>query len=160
MGASFIKITVAFLYATVFLFPIDKIIIPCYNITKGSFYMIRRNDMKIKRWMILTAVFAVLAGSIAASGCQTSNTASTANAGGSSNNTTNDCIACSNCTVAGQSYNCNDPDQCDAYIVACTANCEFNGKTYNCTTLGGCISFWGTFACDMCLQTCKGANQN
>ena len=47
--------------------------------------------MKMKRWMILTAVFAVLVGSIAASSCQTNNIASTANTEGNT--------ASSNCDI-------------------------------------------------------------
>ena len=114
--------------------------------------------MKIKRWVLLTALFAVLGGTIVASGCQTTNTASTANAGGASSDT--DCMLCYNCTVAGQTYNCNDPDGRSEYIDACMANCEFNGKVYDCTTPLGCMGFWSAITCNMCMQVCEGADDS
>ena len=108
----------------------------------------------MKRWMILTAVFAFLGGAIVASGCQPSNMVSTQN---SAAETTN-CTLCNNCSIAGQTYNCNDSDERNAYIAACTSNCEYNGKTYDCTTPLGFTSFWGAFGCDMCMQACEGAD--
>ena len=116
--------------------------------------------MKIKRWIILTTVFVMLAGSIAASGCQTNNTASTNNMLTTSQDNTTDCTICNNCSVAGKSYNCNTSEGQSQYVQACTANCEYNGKTYDCTTLLGCASFWSTIGCEMCMQVCEGADDS
>ena len=120
--------------------------------------------MKIKRWMILTTVFVVLASSIIVSGCQTSPTASTNKEDIVHEELcSNMCYdMCDDCSVAGKSYNCNTPEGRSDYFDACISNYDYNGKTYNCKTLGGCISFWGTcacdIACDMCMQVCEGAD--
>ena len=113
--------------------------------------------------MILTTVFVVLAGSIVASGCQPSNTASTSNKDDIVHEElcSNMCYdLCDDCSVAGKSYNCNSPEGRSDYFDACISNYDYNGKTYNCKTLGGCISFWCTIGCEMCMQVCEGADDS
>ena len=112
----------------------------------------------MKRWIVLAAVFTFLSGAIIASGCQPSNTVSTNAMLTSNQDSATNCTICSNCSVAGQTYNCNDNDERNAYLTACTANCEYNGKTYDCTTPLGFTSFWSAFGCDMCMQACEGAD--
>ena len=94
--------------------------------------------MKIKRWIILTTVFAVLASSIVASGCQPSNTASTSPTPNAPNNeAANECATgCANCW--------------DYQL----SNCNFNEKTYDCTTGTGCTDFWLDVACNCNTQMC------
>ena len=120
--------------------------------------------MKIRRWAILTAIFTFLGGAIVASGCQPSNTASTNNLLATSQDETTNCDVCNNCSVAGKSYNCNNEDERNAYIGACTANCEYNGKVYDCTTATGLTLFWcalGTdFGCQMCQGCLNGGGEN
>ena len=112
--------------------------------------------MKIKRWAILTAVFVFLGGAIVASGCQTNNTASTNNMLTTSQDGTTDCELCNNCSVAGKTYDCNNPDERNEYINTCTSNCDYNGRRYDCTTPLGCAGFWTAFGCNVCMQICSG----
>ena len=85
----------------------------------------------MKRSTILTAVFTLLFGAIAISGCQTNATASTSS--------------------GGKQQDCRD--NCQEF---CQDNCssfEFNGKFYDCTNPEGCMQCgvdFGFFFCSEC----------
>ena len=70
--------------------------------------------MKIKRWMVLTAIFSALGGAIVVSGCQPSNTVSTNNTLMSNttvniSNCTQDCMqACVDSCVECSTVGCQD----------------------------------------------------
>lgn len=100
--------------------------------------------MKIKRWAILTAIFAFLGSTIVASGCQPSNTASTTNGGGVVD--IGGCI--DQCT-----QDCTD--SCTQSCNESCANCQLGNGTYDCTTPEGCVTCWfdcGFILCSECIS--------
>ena len=85
----------------------------------------------MKRSTILTAVFTLLFGAIAISGCQTNATASTSS--------------------GGKQQDCRD--NCQEFCQDNCSNFEFNGKFYDCTNPEGCMQCgvdFGFFFCSEC----------
>ena len=82
--------------------------------------------MKIKRWVILTALFAVLGGTIVASGCQTTNTASTNNTLTAGSSLSDCIISCTNACIE----ECPTAEECTG---ACSKTCTtFNPFAISC----------------------------
>ncbi|MBE5740621.1 MAG: hypothetical protein E7349_07235 [Clostridiales bacterium] len=112
----------------------------------------------MKRSMVLTAVFALLFGAIAISGCQTSNTASTRGGGGGSSS---DCAACNGdgvIDIGGCIGQCTDDctQQCTASCNESCSHCQIGEGTYDCTDPAGCLTCWFDCNLALCTEICSG----
>lgn len=115
----------------------------------------------MKRSTVLTAVFALLFGAIAISGCQTSNTASTRGGGGGASS---DCAACNGdgvIDIGGCIGQCTDDctQQCTDSCNESCSNCQIGEGTYDCTDPAGCITCWFDCNLALCTEVCNGIKE-
>ncbi len=112
----------------------------------------------MKRSTVLTAVFALLFGAIAISGCQTNATASTRGGGGGASS---DCAACNGdgvIDIGGCIGQCTDDctQQCTDSCNESCSNCQIGEGTYDCTNPAGCITCWFDCNLALCTEICNG----